>query len=174
MRLRGFGITLCLGTLLFGATSFGASASADDSLPLPVDTNCTYKYGVTLSQSGTARTTISDYHGHTTCSQQVASIDAYATLFNSSGVAVSNGPYHTCGPCTNLGSTGGPYGPVSYASAWTVQYDSTVVLTSSENWQGYDKKNCSQSGKVLSCVYELTFAPVATGTFDLEDVAVAL
>lgn len=150
-----------------------AAPAHADTVPLPVDVNCTFSYGVTVSPYGLAQTEINNYHGKTSCSENIPFIDAQACLSHATGGFVQCGPYHSCTSCSSAKSTGGAYGPVTDGSAWTVWYYTDLEAPSGQTWHGFPNA-CSVSGRWLYCAFQLTFAAGGQQTVDADSLAIAL
>ena len=153
-------------------------AWADDTVPIPFDTNCTFSYGVSLSPYGQTQQVINSYGGQTSCSGIVYSIDAQSRLDNASGNTVQYGNEHFGQFVDNEPSHGGPYGPVSDGSVWRAHFITTVYLNN-QTWKvGTVPEQCStyDSNHGLTCDFLLVFAagqgptPV---TYTLESLGVA-
>lgn len=144
------------------------AATALDPLPIPGDTNCTFSYGSTVGPAGTLKYTIRSFGGNTSCSGNVKTVVALAFLYKgaklaASGGPVAHGPSNGCNSCANTGSHGGPYGPVTAGSTWTVDYMTGITLKSNEKWTGSLPNQCSQSGQNLDCNFLYLFTPLGNG-----------
>jgi hypothetical protein len=155
----------------------GPSAWAD-TVPIPFDTNCTFSYGVSLTNYGQSQVVIESYGGHTDCSGVVYSIDAQSRLDTASGNTVQYGNEHFGQFVDNEPSHGGPYGPVSDASAWRSHFLTTVYLNN-QTWKvGTVPQQCStyDGNHGLTCDFMLAFSAAQGATpvtYTLESIGVA-
>jgi hypothetical protein len=178
LPLQRVGVLIALVVSMISMTT--AMSTAHAAVPLPVDVNCTFSYGFTLSPVNGVETEIDNYGGATSCSRSsLYFMDAgsYLQEVAPTGNDYQDGPYSSCYVCGSRSSYGGPFGPVPDGTVWRMTYYTNLYM-SNATWVSWDPSACKPLENLhwLQCYYSLdvTLLPRVTTRYQITSTSAAV